>query len=108
MAWWLKGAIFKHFGWVRNPFKAIFYIFLESGKKSKKKIQEKSVFIGKIGDFFHIFFSDFSTAKSFPGPSKSDFCPKNRPISTIFLSLPTTPLFTFSFKFSISIRPFQI
>ena len=92
MVWWLEGAISRHFGWVRNPSEAIFCIFLESGKKSKKKnfqeksvfFGEKSVFIGKIADFF---FSDFSTAKSFPSPPKSDFSPKNRPISTIFLSL---------------------
>ena len=95
MAWWLEGAISKHFGWVRNPSEATFCIFLESGKKSKKKkfpgkigfYRKKSVFIGKIGDFSPIFFFDFSTAKSFPGPPKSDFSPKNRPISAIFCSL---------------------
>ena len=60
MAWWLEGAFFRYFGWVRNPSEAIFCIFLESGKKSKKKFfQEKSVFIGKIGDFSPIFFSIF-------------------------------------------------
>ena len=37
--------------------------------------------------FAEIFSVDFSTAKSFPGPPKSDFSPKNRPISAIFLSL---------------------
>ena len=102
MAWWLEGAISKHFGWVRNPLEAIFCIFLESGKKSKKKFfQEKSVFFGEKSGFigknrflseqsaiFHrFFFSDFSLAKSFPGPQKSDFSRKNRPISAIFLSL---------------------
>ena len=50
--------------------------------------RKKSDFIGKIGDFSPIFFfSDFSTAKSFPSPPKSDFSPKNRPISAIFCSL---------------------
>ena len=48
MAWWLEGAISRHFGWVRNPLEAIFCIFLESGKKiKKKKFQEKSVFLGE-------------------------------------------------------------
>ena len=84
MTWWLEGAISKHFGWVRNPLKVIFYIFLESGKKSKK------IFFQKIDFFLPIFFPNFSTAKSFSGPSKSDFSPKNRPISTIFLSLVKT------------------
>ena len=92
--------------------KQFFCIFLESGKKSKKKnFQEKSVFIGKsrffseknrflsekIGFyrknqrfFADFFFPDFSTAKSFPGPPKSDFSPKNWPISAIFLSLYVT------------------
>ena len=89
MAWWLEGAIFRHFGSVRNPSKTIFCIFLESGKKSKKKkFQEKSVFIGKIGDFSLIFFfSNFSIPISFPAPPKSDFSPKNRSKSTIFLSM---------------------
>ena len=108
MAWWLEGAISRHFGWVRNPSEAIFCIFLESGKKSKKKkFQEKSVFIGKnrffseknrvlsekIGfyrknrRFFADFFSDFSIPISFPAPPKSDFSPKNRPKSAIFLSM---------------------
>ena len=95
MAWWLEGAIAKHFWWVQNPAEAIFCIFLESGKNQKKKFPGKiGFFWRKIGFyrknrrfFTDFFFSDFSTAKSFPGPPKSDFSPKNRPISTIFLSL---------------------
>ena len=56
--------------------------------KKKKKFQEKLVFIGKIGDFSPIFFfSDFSIPISFPAPPKSDFTPKNRPKSAIFLSM---------------------
>ena len=108
MAWWLEGAISRHFGWVRNSSEAIFCIFLESGKKKKKKnFQEKSVFIGKnrffrgksvfIGKnrflseksaiFRRFFFFDFSILISFPAPPKSDFSPKNRPKSVIFLSM---------------------
>ena len=64
MDWWLEGAISKHFRWVRNLSEAIFCIFLESEKKSKKKnfpgkigfYRKKSVFIGKIDDFSPIFF----------------------------------------------------
>ena len=63
--------------------------------------REKSDFFGKMSEFFdfsaknrrffaEIFSVDFSTAKSFPGPPKSDFSPKNRPISAIFLSLVET------------------
>ena len=63
------------------------HIFGVRKKIKKKNFQEKSVFIGKIGDFSPIFFSDFSTTKSFPGPPKSDFSPKNRSILAIFLSL---------------------
>ena len=55
-----------------------FFAYFWSQKKNKKKIP------GKIGDFL---FSDFSTAKSFSDPPKSDFSSKNRPISAIFLSL---------------------
>ena len=90
-----------------------FFAYFWSQEKNQKKIfsrknrflsvkigffGEKSVFIGKnrflseksaiFRRFF--FFSDFSTAKSFPGPPKSDFSPKNRPISAIFLSLLST------------------
>ena len=74
MTWWLEGAISRHFGWVRNPQEAIFYIFLESGKKSKKKFfQEKSVFIGKIGDFSPIFFFRFFHCKIFSKPNEIRF-----------------------------------
>ena len=76
---------------VRSNFLHIFGV----RKKIKKKFQEKSVFFRrKIGfyrknrRFFADFlFSDFSTAKSFSNPPKSDFSSKNRPISAIFLSL---------------------
>ena len=85
MAWWLEGAIFRHFGWVRNPSEAIFCIPVKIDF-----FRGKNRFLSeKIGDFSPIFFfSDFSTAKSFPGSLKSDFSPKNRSISMIFLSLP--------------------
>ena len=115
MAWWLEGAFPGILGGFETRQKQFFCIFLESGKKSKKKnfqeksvfigknrffrgkigfFQKKSVFFGKIGDFSPIFFfSDFSTAISFPGPPISDFSPKNRPISAIFCSLCTvTPV----------------
>ena len=69
---------------VRSNFLHIFGV----RKKIKKKIfQEKSVFIGKIGDFSPIFFFRFFIPISFPAPSKSDFSPKNRPKSAIFLSM---------------------
>ena len=94
MVWWLEGAISRHFGWVRNPSEAIFCIFLESGKKSKKNFpgkigfyRKKSVFIGKIGDFSPIFFPYFSIPISFLAPPKSDFSLKNRSKSAIFLSM---------------------
>ena len=92
-----------HFGWVRNPSEANFSYFWNQGKNQKfffpgkigifrKKsvfYREISVFIGKYRYFADFLPSDFSTAKSFPGPPKSDFSPKNRPISAIFLSLVT-------------------
>ena len=79
------------------------HIFGVRKKIKKKNFQEKSVFIGKnrffsgknrflsekSAIFRRFFFSDFSTAKSFLGPPKSDFSPKNQPISKIFLSLGT-------------------
>ena len=82
-----------------KPVRSKFFIFLEPGKKIKKKIfQEKSVFyrkisvfIRKIGDFCADFFiSDFSIPISFPAPPKSDISPKNRPKSAIFLSMNTS------------------
>ena len=109
MAWWLEGAFPGILGGFETRQKQFFCIFLESGKKSKKKkIQEKSVFIGKnrffsgknrfffgknrflsekSAIFRRFFFPDFSTTISFPGPPISDFSPKNRPISAIFCSL---------------------
>ena len=60
-------------------------------KYNLSQISEKFGFfrenVGIFRFFAEIFSVDFSTAKSFPGPPKSDFSPKNRPISTIFLSL---------------------
>ena len=101
MVWWLEGITFRHFGWVRNPSEANFSYFWNHRKNQKFFSQEKSGFFGKYRylsenisiyrknrRFFADFLpSDFSTAKSFPGPPKSDFSPKNRPISAIFLSL---------------------
>ena len=98
MAWWLEGAISRHFGWVRNP-EAIFFAYFWSQEKNKNK-----KFPGKIGFFsginrflseksaiFHrFFFSDFSIPISFPAPPKSDFSSKNRPKSAIFLSMSMT------------------
>ena len=56
MAWWLEGAFPGILGGFETRQKQFFCIFLESGKKSKKKnFQEKSVKIGffsvKIGFF---------------------------------------------------------
>ena len=48
--------------------------------------REKSDFFGKMSEFFD-FLAKNRLVKSFSGPPKSDFSPKNRPISTIFLSL---------------------
>ena len=98
--------------------KQIFHIFGTREKIRNFFFQEKSGFFGKnryfigkyryfIGKYRYLsenigiyrknrrFFadflpSDFSTAKSFPGPPKSDFSPKNRPISAIFLFLGMT------------------
>ena len=88
--------------------KQFFHIFGTREKIRNFFFQEKSGFFGKnryfIGKYRYLlenigiyrknqrFFvdflpSDFSTAKSFPGPPKSDFSSKNRPISAIFLSL---------------------
>ena len=54
MAWWLEGATFRHFGWVRKPPKASFFFldflrFLEPKNKRKKqeKNRKKSEIIGK-------------------------------------------------------------
>ena len=75
------------------------YFFLSDLKYNLSQIsekigffREKSDFFGKMSEFFdfsaknrrffaEIFSVDFSTAKSFPGLPKSDFSPKNRPIS---------------------------
>ena len=47
MAWWLEGAFPGILGGFETRQKQFFCIFLESGKKSKKKnFQEKSVKIG--------------------------------------------------------------
>ena len=64
-------------------------------KLQKKNFQEKSVFIGKNRFFFlknrrffsDFFIFDFSIPKSFSAPPKSDFSPKNRTKSAIFLSM---------------------
>ena len=67
------------------------HIFGVRKKIKKKKFPGKIGFYRKNRRFFaDFFFPDFSIAKSFPGPPKSDFSPKNRPISAIFLSLPLT------------------
>ena len=59
--------------------------------RKKSVLSEKIGFIGKNRRFFaDFFFSDFSTAKSFPSPPISDFSPKNRPISAKFCSLVTS------------------
>ena len=74
--------------------KQFFTYFWSQEKNKKKNFQEKSVFIRKIGFyqknrrfFTDFFFSDFSIPISFPAPPKSDFSPKNRPKSAIFLSM---------------------
>ena len=61
--------------------KQFFAYFWSQEKNQKKKISRKiGFFWGKIGFyrknrrfFADFFFFDFSTAKSFPGPPKSDF-----------------------------------
>ena len=64
MAWWLEGAIFRHFGWVRNPSEAIFSYFWSQEKNQKK------IFPGNIG-FYR---------------GKIEFYRKNRRFSPIFFS----------------------
>ena len=110
------GCISRHFGWVRNPSEAIFlHIFGVRKKIKKKKFPGKigknrflsvkiGFFRGKIGFyrknrrfFADFFFSDFSTAISFPGPPISDFSPKNPPISAIFCSLGLVNALDFTF-----------
>ena len=79
-----------------KPVRSNFFTYFWSQEKNQKKFffqeksvffGEKSVFIGKIGYFAPIFFPDFSILISFPAPPKSDFSPKNRPKSVIFLSM---------------------
>ena len=65
------------------------YFWSQEKNQKKKNFQEKSVFIRKNRRFFaDFFFSDFSIPISFLAPPKSDFSPKNRPKSAIFLSMP--------------------
>ena len=105
MVWWLEDATSSHFGWVRFPSEATFYIFLESRKKQGKnqKFRKISVFSrkyrvfsGNIGKsmknrrfFADFFINDISFSKSFPTQPKTDFSPKNRPKKPIFWSLTT-------------------
>ena len=87
MAWWLEGATSKHFGWVRNPSEAIFYIF-GAREKIRNYFSGKNRFFPKNCQFFSDFFTfEFSFPKSFPTQLKIDFSSKNRPKKTIFLSL---------------------
>ena len=100
------GCHFQAFWVGSKPVEAIFHIF--GAREKISFFQEKSVFFGKyryfIGKYrylsekigiyrknrriFSDFFTpDFSIPKSFPAPPKSDFSPKNRPKSAIFLSL---------------------
>ena len=51
MAWWLEGATFRHFGWVRNPQEAFFFRLFEifGVKEQKEKIGKNQNFGEKIG-----------------------------------------------------------
>ena len=88
-----------------KPVRSNFFIFLEPWKKSEiffprkigfffgknRFLSEKIGFYRKNRRFFSDFFtSDFSIPKSFPAPPKSDFSPKNRTKSPIFLSMVKT------------------
>ena len=107
MAWWLEGANFKHFGWVRNPSKAIFLIFLEPGKnrfflgKNRFFLGKNRFFLGKnwflsktnrflsekSAIFLRFFFFRFFLPKIISNPTENHKSPKNRPKKLIFTSL---------------------
>ena len=70
MAWWLEGAISRHFGWVRNSSEAIFCIFLESGKKKKKKISRKNRFFSEKNRFLSVKIGFFRRKIGFIGKNR--------------------------------------
>ena len=90
--------------------KQFFAYFLSQEKNQKKNSRKNWFFSGenrflseKSAIFRRFFFSEFSTAKSFLGPPKSYFSPKNRPISVIFLSLFSSPN-RYHLRYFITIR----
>ena len=91
MAWWLEGATSKHFGWVRNPSKAIFSYFWSQGKnREKSKISGKYRIFSIFPDFLLIFFFRFYFVKIVSMPPENRFFADKSVEKSDFCSLLTT------------------
>ena len=82
MTWWLEGATFRHFGWVRTPPEALFLDFFESKNKRKKqgKNENSGEISGNIGKNLKI---EISVEIFYQSPPKTKISPIFRPKTKI-------------------------